>query len=109
MGTSSPAFRAPVQSQKSRTPPPFPSSTVIRIRPPTLNYRGRSQERVNAGLAAAKTRGVKLGRPRTLTMRRDEVIRLKEDGKGVREIARELAMPPSSAHKVLSIAVDDSQ
>lgn len=64
--------------------------------------RGIIRERVNAGLAAAKTRGVKLGRPRTLGMRRHEVFRLKEAGKGLREIARELSMPPSSVHKLLS-------
>jgi DNA invertase Pin-like site-specific DNA recombinase len=63
--------------------------------------RGIIRERVNAGLAAAKTRGVKLGRPQTLPARRDEVLRLKQAGLGVRAIGRKLEMPPSSVHKVL--------
>ncbi len=63
--------------------------------------RGIIRERVNAGLAAAKTRGVKLGRPQTLPARRDEVLRLKRAGLGVRAIGRKLEMPPSSVHKVL--------
>jgi DNA invertase Pin-like site-specific DNA recombinase len=32
------------------------------------------QERVNAGIAAARNRGVRLGRPTTLSKRRDEVM-----------------------------------
>lgn len=63
--------------------------------------RGIIRERVNAGLAAAKTRGVRLGRPGTLAARRDEVHGLKQAGLGVRAIARKLRMPPSSVCKVL--------
>ncbi|HEY9175188.1 MAG TPA: recombinase family protein [Verrucomicrobiae bacterium] len=63
--------------------------------------RGIIRERVNAGLAAAKERGVKLGRPATLAGRRDEVMKLKKKGLGLRAIARELDMPASSVHAVL--------
>lgn len=63
--------------------------------------RGIIRERVNAGLAAAKARGVKLGRRATLPARRAEVLRQKAAGLGVRAIARNLNMPPSSVHKVL--------
>jgi len=60
------------------------------------------KERVNAGLRAAKIRGVKLGRPGTLEGRREDVMRLKKAGMGLRAIGRELKMPPSSVSKILS-------
>lgn len=67
--------------------------------------RGIIRERVNSGLAAAKARGVRLGRPVTLEGRTAEVAKLKKSGMGVRAIARQLKMPPSSVHKVLQFAV----
>jgi DNA invertase Pin-like site-specific DNA recombinase len=63
--------------------------------------RGIIKERVNAGLAAAKSRGVRLGRPATLPSRRAEVLGLKKDGLGLREISRRLNIPPSSVHSLL--------
>jgi DNA invertase Pin-like site-specific DNA recombinase len=63
--------------------------------------RGIIRERVNSGLASARERGVKLGRPGTLAGRRDEVLKLKKTGLGVRTIARQLKMPVSSVHSVL--------
>lgn len=63
--------------------------------------RGIIRERVNAGLAAAKERGVKLGRPKTLNERAPEIMRLKRAGKGVRAIARQLSMPVSSVFSVI--------
>ena len=65
--------------------------------------RGIIKERVNAGLAAAKARGVQLGRPTTINGRADEVRRLKAQGLGLRAIARQLEMPPSSVHKALQL------
>jgi DNA invertase Pin-like site-specific DNA recombinase len=67
--------------------------------------RGIIRERVNAGLAAAKERGVRLGRPATLGKRADEVMVLKKRGLGVRAIARELSMPVSSVHSVLKASL----
>lgn len=64
--------------------------------------RGIIKQRVNAGLAAAWRRGVNLGRPGTLVTRRDEVLKLKRSGLGVRAIAWELKMPVSSVHSVLN-------
>ena len=58
--------------------------------------RSLIRERVNAGLAAAKARGVRLGRPIILQKRVAEVCGLRKKGMGVRAIARELKMPPSS-------------
>ena len=61
--------------------------------------RGIIRERVNA----AMKRGVKLGRPATLKAYSKAVGDLKNKGLGVRAIARELKMPPSSVSKVLSM------
>jgi len=66
--------------------------------------RGIIKERVNAGLAAAKTRGVKFGRPQTINGRAAEVHKLKASGLSLRAIGRELKMPVSSVHKALSMA-----
>ncbi len=66
--------------------------------------RGIIKERVNAGIAAAKTRGVKFGRPQTINGRAAEVRKLKAKGLGLRAIGRELGMPVSSVHKALSMA-----
>jgi DNA invertase Pin-like site-specific DNA recombinase len=66
--------------------------------------RGIIKERVNAGLAAAKARGVQLGRPATINGRAAQVQKLKAKGVGLRAIARQLKMPPSSVHKALQLA-----
>jgi DNA invertase Pin-like site-specific DNA recombinase len=58
-------------------------------------------DRVNAGLNAARAKGIILGRPSTLHMRRDEVMSLRKQGMGVRSIARELKMPPASVYKIV--------
>jgi len=67
--------------------------------------RGIIKERVNAGLAAAKARDVQLGRPATINGRADEVRGLKAQGLGLRAIARQLGMSPSSVHKALQLAL----
>ena len=59
-------------------------------------------ERVNAGLAAAKAKGVRLGRPPTLENHRAEVARLRTEGLTGRAIAKELGIPPSSAFKLIA-------
>lgn len=66
--------------------------------------RGIIKERVNAGLAAARQRGVQLGRPPTINRRVVEIRKLKARGLGLRAIARQLKMPPSSVHKALQLA-----
>ena len=62
------------------------------------------RETVVAELAAAKARGVRLGRPSTINGRAVEIRKLKARGLGLRAIARELKMPPSSVHKALHLA-----
>lgn len=58
------------------------------------------QERVQAGLRAARARGVRLGRKPTLGAHQEAVARLVADGKGPRAIARELGLPVASAFKL---------
>jgi putative DNA-invertase from lambdoid prophage Rac len=58
------------------------------------------RERVNAGIRAAKARGVRLGRPATNGQHLEAVQRLRAEGKGVRAIARELGLPVASVHKL---------
>jgi DNA invertase Pin-like site-specific DNA recombinase len=58
-------------------------------------------EATNEGLAAAKARGIKLGRPRTLDAHRGDVARLKAQGLSGRAIARELGLPVGSVFGIL--------
>lgn len=66
--------------------------------------RGIIRERVKAGVAAAKARGVKLGRPPRLKARAPEVMALKKQGLGIRAISRTLGMPVSSVHSLVEWA-----
>lgn len=66
--------------------------------------RGIIKEHFNAGLAAARQRGVQFGRPATINGRVAQVQKLKAKGLGLRAIARKLKMPPSSVHKALQLA-----
>jgi DNA invertase Pin-like site-specific DNA recombinase len=58
------------------------------------------QERVCAGLRAAKANGVRLGRPSTLLQHEQQVRDLLSEGWGVRAIARKLRISVGSAHKL---------
>ena len=60
------------------------------------------QDRVRAGLKAAKQNGVKLGRPSTLAAHHGAVKALLAQGWGVRAIARELGLPVASAFKLVT-------
>lgn len=66
--------------------------------------RSLIRERVNAGLRAARNRGVKLGRPPTLEGRKVEILKLRADGVGLREISRRLKVPVSSVAKVSKVS-----
>src|SRR5437867_3391917 len=59
------------------------------------------QERVAAGLRAAKVNGVKLGRPETLSQYQTAVGALLKQGFGVRAIAQRLQLPVASAFKLV--------
>ena len=60
------------------------------------------RERVNSGLRAARARGAILGRPSTLQNFVPQVRALLQAGANVSGIARELELPYSSAHKLVS-------
>jgi DNA invertase Pin-like site-specific DNA recombinase len=71
--------------------------------------RGIIRERVNAGLAAARQRGVTLGRPVKIRARVEEVRVLKAQGFGLSAIARQLRMPVSSVFKAMKLAGDGAK
>src|SRR5262249_48291536 len=58
-------------------------------------------ERINAGLAAARERGSKLGRPRTLDRHLNSVEKLSRTGLSGRKIAAELNIPVGSVFAIL--------
>jgi DNA invertase Pin-like site-specific DNA recombinase len=58
-------------------------------------------ERIRRGLIAAKERGVKLGKPETMSQHKDEAVRLRAAGKTYREIAAGLSISVGSVHRLL--------
>jgi len=65
-------------------------------------------ERINAGLAAARERGAKLGRPRTLDRHVSSVAKLSKRGMSGRKIAAKLNIPAGSVFAVLKKARNGS-
>jgi DNA invertase Pin-like site-specific DNA recombinase len=65
-------------------------------------------KRINAGLAAARERGAKLGRPRTLHRHVSAVAKLSRKGLSGRKIAAELNIPVGSVFGVLKKARNGS-
>jgi DNA invertase Pin-like site-specific DNA recombinase len=61
------------------------------------------RERVNSGLRAARMRGARFGRPSTLQKYLPRVRALREAGCNISQIARDLMLPYSSAHKLVSL------
>ncbi|HCX30023.1 MAG TPA: resolvase [Blastocatellia bacterium] len=61
------------------------------------------RERVHSGLRAARARGAKFGRPSILQKHLPRVRALRDAGRNVSQIARELMLPYSSAHKLVSM------
>jgi DNA invertase Pin-like site-specific DNA recombinase len=64
--------------------------------------RGIIRERVNAGLARAKAKGVTLGRPRIEPVIEKRIQRLRSKGYGILKIARELGIGTSAVQRVVS-------
>ena len=62
------------------------------------------RERVRSGLRAARARGARLGRPSVLMNHLPRVRALLAAHKNISQIARELALPYSSAHKIVTAA-----
>jgi DNA invertase Pin-like site-specific DNA recombinase len=59
------------------------------------------QERVCAGLRAAKAKGVRLGRPSVLEQHRQQVGGLIGEGLSIRAVARRLQISVGSVHKLI--------
>ena len=61
------------------------------------------KERINAGLEAAKARGIKLGRKKKLTDDQVEYIRFlaKEQKKSIKEICREFNISHMTVYRIL--------
>ena len=59
-------------------------------------------ERTKAGLRRAKREGKHIGRPSIHYMKRDKVIRLHNEGKSIRIIAKETGLSVGAVHKTLS-------
>ena len=61
------------------------------------------RERTRAGMAAARRRGKRFGRPSTLTQQqRERISRLRESGQSIRSISRTLGVSRSSVARTLS-------
>ncbi len=64
--------------------------------------RALIRERVKAGLAHARTKGQRLGRPR-LVIDSARVKALRKDGRSIRQIAQTLHISSGSVHKTLNL------
>ena len=62
--------------------------------------RAMIQERVKAGLARAKAKGAVFGRPRVAARKRAEVLKLRQAGMSVRNIARTAGLAPGTVQKI---------
>jgi DNA invertase Pin-like site-specific DNA recombinase len=60
------------------------------------------RERVKAGIAQARKEGRPHGRPRTASLKSDEILRLKTDGLSHSEIARQLDIGRTSVRRILA-------
>ncbi len=88
------------------------SSAIRRVRRPTAIpsaggafaefERAIIRERVKAGLANARNKGKRLGRP-SLAIDPLQVKTLRRTGHSIRQIAGELHVSPASVHKTLAL------
>jgi len=62
------------------------------------------RERVRAGQAHARSKGVQFGRPQTAALRTDEVLRLHRKNTPKAEIARRLGIPRTSVIRIIADA-----
>jgi DNA invertase Pin-like site-specific DNA recombinase len=77
-----------------------PRKVVLDVLTALDEFKQASVESIREGLAAAKSRGVKLGRPRTVDpARRAEIAAMRANGLSGRAIARRLALSPSTVFK----------
>lgn len=62
------------------------------------------QERIKAGLARARSKGTKLGRPFSPPETEEAVLRLRFEGMGIRRIARELGIGNGTVSRIIARA-----
>jgi DNA invertase Pin-like site-specific DNA recombinase len=67
--------------------------------------RTRLVERTKAGVAAARRRGARLGRP-PARLDRDHLLELRDQGWSVRKIAKSLGVGPSTVQRRLAVTTD---
>ncbi len=67
--------------------------------------RDMIRERVTAGIANARAKGRPHGRPRTASLKKDQIIKLKTDGLNNSQIAKKLKMSRGSVIGMLKSAV----
>jgi DNA invertase Pin-like site-specific DNA recombinase len=70
--------------------------------------RGMIRERVNAGLARAKQRGTKLGRPSVKLSAKNRIRSLRANGMGILKIGRTVGVGASVVQRVLASAAESS-
>ncbi len=63
--------------------------------------RAMIQERVKTGLARAKSDGTRLGRPPLSLEQRAEVLKLRSEGRTIRQIAAETGVSRGSVHNIV--------
>ncbi len=63
--------------------------------------RAMIQERVKAGLARARSTGKRLGRPPLSQEQRKEVLKLRSEGRTIRQIAAETGLSRGSVHNIV--------
>ncbi len=63
--------------------------------------RAMIQERVKAGLARARSSGTRLGRPPLSQEQREEVLKLRSEGRTIRQIAAETGVSRGSVHNIV--------
>ncbi len=63
--------------------------------------RAMIQERVKAGLARAKSNGTRLGRPPLSQEQRAEVLKLRSEGRTIRQIAAATGLSRGSVHNIV--------
>ncbi len=62
--------------------------------------RAMIQERVKSGLARARAGGKRLGRPPVAARKRAEVLKLRQAGMSVRNIARTAGLAPGTVQRI---------
>jgi DNA invertase Pin-like site-specific DNA recombinase len=78
-----------------------PRKAVLDVLTALDEFKQASIESIREGLAAAKSHGIKLGRPRTLDAHRDAIAALRARGLSSRSIAQKLSLPVGSVFEVI--------